>query len=96
MTEIYSGAEWYINRSEPETRLRGEFNHREVQAGPDTRTSLRYALVTEDGQMSVYAANVENKLTDFVGRTVLVQGKLVDLSDEGYGQELWIREIEIE
>jgi hypothetical protein len=43
--------------------------------------------------IEVYA-NAERLLDPFVGRPVSVEGKLVDLSDEGYGIELWIAAID--
>jgi hypothetical protein len=54
------------------------------------RTGLRYTLVTRDYQFAIYAANVEQQLAQFVDSEVLERGKLVDLSDEDFGQELWI------
>ena len=93
MTQIYGEADWYRARPEPEQQWRGELRERDVIAGPTTRTALIYRLVTTDKEIPVYAANVEQKLALFVGRQVLIYGKLVDLSREGFGQELWIASI---
>ena len=94
-TEIYAETDWYRDRPEPEELWRGVLQEREVPRGPATRAALLYTLVSEDGQLPVYAANAERQLAPFVGRQVLVSGKLVDLSDESFGQELWIAAIEV-
>jgi hypothetical protein len=95
MTEIYAGADWYVSRPEQEELWQGVLRERNVPLGPATRASLRYVLVTQDRELGVYAANVERQLASFVGQRVLVHGKLVDLSDEGLWQELWIASIQV-
>jgi hypothetical protein len=95
MTEIYAGADWYVSRPEQEELWQGVLRERNVPLGPATRAALRYVLVTQDHELGVYAANVERQLASFVGQRVLVHGKLVDLSDEGFGQELWIASIKV-
>jgi hypothetical protein len=93
MTKIHGDADWYQSRSEQEREWRGEFRERAVTAGPATRTALKYQLVTTDEQLPVYAANVEEKLAPFVGKQVLVHGKLVGPDADGSGKELWIASI---
>jgi hypothetical protein len=93
VTEIYAEADWYRERSEPEKEWRGVLREREVKVGPATRTALTYKLVRDDQELPIYAANVAPKLAPFVGRQVLIRGKLVDLSKEGFGRELWIASI---
>jgi hypothetical protein len=93
MTEIYAAAGWYRTRPEPEGMWQGRLQKRTAPVGPAGRGGLSYTLVTEDEQLPVYAANIEGKLAPFVGYEVVVRGKLVDLSDEGFGQELWIASI---
>jgi hypothetical protein len=61
-----------------------------VVAGPGSRTALSFALVTPQATYPVYAAGVDKDLAPFTGRWLEVEGKLVDLSDEGFGKELWI------
>jgi hypothetical protein len=95
MTEIYAGADWYVSRPEQEELWQGVLRERNVPLGPATRAALGYVLVTQDRELGVYAANVERQLASFVGQRVLVHGKLVDLSDEGFGQELWIASIQV-
>jgi hypothetical protein len=48
----------------------------------------------QEAEMIEVYANAERLLDPFVGRPVSVEGKLVDLSDEGYGIELWIAAID--
>jgi hypothetical protein len=94
MTEIFGATEWYRARPEPEREWRGVLRKQDVPMGPASRTSLSYALITNDPKHhSVYAANVEKQLAPYVGRAVILRAKLVDLSGEGYGQELWIASI---
>jgi hypothetical protein len=67
---------------------------REPPGGPAGRAALAYALESENGRsVDVYAANVEPVLAGFVDRTVVAAGKLVDLSGEGFGEELWLARI---
>ena len=44
----------------------------------------------------IYAANVEPKIAEYVGRYVLIYGNLVDPSVDGFGQELSIEAISID
>lgn len=93
MTEVYAGAHWYQARPEPEKEWRGVLRERDAVVGPGARSALRYTLITGDRQLPVYAANVERVLAPFVGRQVIAYGKQVDLSEEGFGEELWIGSI---
>lgn len=52
--------------------------------------ALSYALEVPEGSIDVYAAHVEPLLASFADRAVIVTGKLVDLRDEGFGEELWL------
>lgn len=90
MTDIYATADWYQNQPEPENVWRGLLMRRELIRGPATRLGLSFELVTDKGSVPVYASGAEDRLDPFVGCRVFVRGKLVDLSQEGYGQELWI------
>jgi hypothetical protein len=95
MSEIFASADWYIVRSEPEREWRGVLRERDVLFGPASRTALLHTLITEEGQLPVYTANIGQQVAPFVGLPVKVRGKLVDLSDEGFGQELWIGSIQV-
>jgi hypothetical protein len=92
--EVYARERWYLERPEPEERWRGDLRRRDVPVGPAARTALSFALVTRDRELPIYAANVAADLTPFVGRRVVARGKLVDLTTEGYGPELWLASIE--
>jgi hypothetical protein len=64
---------------------------REPPGGPAGRAALAYALEVEGRRsIDVYAANVEPVLARFLDRTVVAAGKLVNLSGEGFGEELWL------
>lgn len=94
-TKIYAGTDWYDSRPEPEQTWHGVLQKREVAVGPATRAALAYILITEEGEFTVYAARAEDKLAPLVGRRVLAEGKLVNLSNEGYGQELWLASVRL-
>jgi hypothetical protein len=94
MKEIFGGTDWYTARSEPEQEWLGVLQKRHVVAGPGSRTATSLELVVSDRQrLPVYAPNVGRQLETYLGHSVIVRGKLVDLSDEGYGKELWIGSI---
>jgi hypothetical protein len=70
-------------------------HRREPPGGPAGRAALAYALELESRSIDVYAASVEAVLAGFVDRTVIAMGKLVDLSGEGFGEELWLASIHV-
>ena len=94
MIEVYGRTDWYRSRPEPESVWSGTLKERTEVLGPGSRGGLAYTLITEQDQLNVYAANVKEVLEPFLGRPVLIRGKLVNLSNEGEGQELWIATIE--
>ena len=87
---IYADADWYRTRPEPERRWHGILKERPVVSGPSNRTALKFVFVTKEGTYPVYAAGVGKDLAPFTGRRLEVEGKLVDLTDEGFGKELWV------
>jgi hypothetical protein len=93
VTDIFAHASWYAERPEPEKRWRGVLRRREPPGGPAGRAALSYVLEVEGRRLDVYSANVEAALAGFVGRTIVAEGKLVDLSGEGFGRELWLASI---
>ena len=95
MTEVYARTDWYQSRPELETVWLGTLEERFEVLGPGSRGGLAYTLVTEQSRLNVYAANARDVLEPFLGRPVLIRGKLVDLRNEGEGQELWIASIEV-
>lgn len=88
MTEVFAQTEWYREQPEIEREYRGEFQRREVAAGPAARTALRYTLVTDSGPLAVYAPNNVGTLEPFVGCRVRIWGKLVTYNT-AVGRELW-------
>ena len=92
--EVHGRSDWYTERAEPERTWRGVLRRREPPVGPDARTALTYTFISTDGEIDVYAAHVEEILAPLVGLLVMARGKLIDLSDEGYGAELWVGSIE--
>ena len=91
MQKVFADSDWYVARSEVERELRGVLRERTVTLGPASRAAVSLELVVEERQpLPVYAANVRPQLAQHVGRRVTIRGKLVDLTQEGYGKELWI------
>jgi hypothetical protein len=90
---IFADADWYRSRSEPEQRWRGTLHERQQDAGPGARLGLPFSLDTGSGVFPVYAAGFENTLKSFLGRPILVEGKLVRLESEGFGSEIWIASV---
>lgn len=93
VTEVFSRENWYQARSEREQTWRGVLREREPLQGPNSRNTLLFTLVAGNQSIAVYAAGVAKTLKPFAGKQVSVRGKLVDLRDEGYGEELWIGSI---
>ena len=90
---IHADETWYRSRPETEREWMGVLQRRDPVEGPGARATLRFSLVTGGADLAVYAAGVVERLEPFVDRHVTVRGKLVDLSDEGFGPELWIGSI---
>jgi hypothetical protein len=93
MTIIYAKADWYQLRPEAEQVWKGTLQENSAPVGPGGRGGLDYSLATDDTELLVYAPDGGPLLAPFVGRSVVVRGKLVDLRNEGLGQELWIAAI---
>ncbi|MBA2304984.1 MAG: hypothetical protein H0W08_20465 [Acidobacteria bacterium] len=82
---------WYAEREEPEETMLGLLRSRETGASPMGRTRLLFELVLPDGSaLPIYGPDPEAALSGLVGREVRVTGRVVDLSSEGFGQELWV------
>jgi hypothetical protein len=64
-------------------------------AGPAGRAALAYALEVGGTSVDVYAANVDAVLARFLDRPIVASGKLVDLSNEAFGKELWLASIRL-
>jgi hypothetical protein len=92
--EVYGRTDWYQSRPELESVWSGTLEERAEVLGPGSRGGLAFTLITEESRLNVYAATAKEVLEPFLGRPVLIRGKLVDLRNEGEGQELWIASIE--
>ena len=68
----------------------GVLRPREVIEGPATRPGLGYEFATGTLRLPVYTGGPATGLATFAGPEVVVLGKIVDLSDEGFDRELWI------
>ena len=87
---VFADERWYTERAEPEQSWQGTLRRRATEEGPGGRPGLTLSLRTGDQDLLIYAAGVEDRLAPFVDARVTIAGKLVDLSGEGFGQELWI------
>lgn len=82
---------WYSERPEPEVTLNGTLRHRVSGTGPGNRLGLDYELALADGRLlPVYGPAADDDLRPLIGHPTELTGKLVDLSAEGFGVELWI------
>lgn len=91
MQKVFADSDWYVERSEAEEERRGILRERTVTLGPASRVSASLELIVEGRKpMPVYAGNIKPQLAKYVGRRVTLRGKLVDLTREGYDEELWI------
>ena len=82
---------WYSERPEPEVTLIGTLHHRVSGIGPGNRLGLAYELEQADGKLlPVYVPTADESLRPLIGHSTELTGKLVDLSAEGFGVELWI------
>ena len=91
MHKVFADSDWYVARPEAEQEWRGVLRKRNVTLGPASRAAVSLELVVEGRQpVPVYAANIGARLVQYVGNRVTIRGKLVDLTEEGHGKELWI------
>jgi hypothetical protein len=95
MTEIYATADWYRARPEPERAWQGRLQEHPALVGPAGRTTFTYDLIAADAHLPVYAPDGECRLGPFVRPGVMVEGRLVDLRDEGLAQVVWIGAIRV-
>ena len=93
MIPVHGNEDWYRGRSEPERAWAGRLRLMPASVGPNGRSGLSFALETDQGQLPVYAAGAEQLLSPFAQRAVVIRGKLIDLSEEGLGLELWVGSI---
>lgn len=90
-TRIASDEAWYRERSEPERSWTGVLEKRPIDQGPNARSALAFTLVAGRERFPVYSpAPIAAKLAPFEGKKLVVRGKLIDLSSESFGKEVWI------
>jgi len=94
MTSVFANERWYRDRPEPERTWHGTLVRVSPVSGPKGRTALTHALRTEAAEIPVYGAGAGEALAPFVGKHVAVAAKMVDLSAEGFGRELWVARID--
>jgi hypothetical protein len=87
---VFADTEWYRARPEPEQTWRGQLAERNVASGPGGRPALAFELKTSKGAIPIYEDGLKSRIASLVGSSVEVRGKLVDLTREGFGVELWI------
>lgn len=90
---LHASADWYVAAEAPERPFDGVLRRRDGVVGPGSRSGLSFELVTNQATLSIYEPDEDSVLADFVDATVVVTGKLVDLTSEGFGRELWVGRI---
>jgi hypothetical protein len=82
---------WYRERPEPEEVIVGVVRAHETGASPMGRTRLLFELDQDEGApLPIYGPHAEATLAEVVGRRVSVRGRVVDMTGEGSGPELWV------
>ena len=94
MSDIFAHEGWYRSCPEAEEEWHGILRKRDAPISPAGRTALRYTLITDEQQLPVYVANREQQFAQYADAPIRLRGKLVDLSGEGFGHELWVGSIE--
>jgi hypothetical protein len=86
---------WYRERDEPEETFVGVVRERETGPSPMGRTRLRFELERRGGPaLPIYGPDAEAAIAGLVGRAVRIRGRVVDLTAEGYGPELWVASVD--
>ena len=92
---IFAGEPFYLEAEPPEQLFTGTLRRRDIVQGPGTRRHA-YRLISADRELDLYATSyAARRLAPWIGRRVRIQGKLIDLSKEGFGLELWVGEIRL-
>lgn len=81
---------WYADRPEPEQSFSGVLRAVPARSTPGGRDRLPYRLLVGGDALPVYGPAVEDRLAGLVDQRVELIGKIVDLSAEGHGPELWV------
>ncbi|MEO5982349.1 MAG: hypothetical protein ABIQ13_08555 [Pedococcus sp.] len=81
---------WYDDRPEPEQSISGVLRAASALSTPGGRDRLAYRLLADGDLIAVYGPAFEDRLDRLVDQPIVLVGKLVDLSGEGFGVELWV------
>lgn len=82
---------WYDARPEPEAICQGTVRSTTPVISPGGRTRLLFELEIAPGKrLAIYAPTHEETLRKAIDRDAVLVGKVVDLSSEGHGVELWL------
>lgn len=81
---------WYDDRPEPEQSISGVLRAASTPSTPGGRDRLPYRLLADGDLIPLYGPAFEDRLDQLVDQPVVLVGKLVDLSGEGFGTELWV------
>jgi hypothetical protein len=95
VVEISARERWYLDRAEKEESFQGTLRERKAQIGPGARGGLNFTLVSEGIDYPIYTGGANQKLHPFIGCFVRVRAKLVDLTKEGFGRELWVASLTV-
>lgn len=90
MTQIFANEKWYRDQPMKEQTWEGVVTRRVIGLGPADRMALTLALKTVEEEIPIYTAGAEETLQSFLNKRVRLIGKLVDLTNEGFGPEIWI------
>jgi hypothetical protein len=93
MKDLYKREDWYRVRDEEEKIYNGFLRRLPRVATPNQR-DLNYFLEVNNSLLPLYIPKNEILMDEFVGCRVKIYGKLIDLSSNGFGKELWIGSIE--
>lgn len=88
-TTLYADEPWYRQASGETAVVSGRLQRHAPPGGPGGRAALAFALETDGRTLPVYAPGRPAVLESLLGRRVAIEGRRVDLSDEGFGVELW-------
>jgi hypothetical protein len=97
-TIVHKNKFWYQTETSPEKIFEGVVKRHQVPIGPNNRpASSKYALEIQEGDnttlIPIYTPDGEEFLSEFVEQKVSLYGKIIDLSKEGFGSELWLGSI---
>jgi hypothetical protein len=82
---------WYDARPEPEAVYQGTLRSTTPVISPGGRTRLLFELeITPGKRLAIYAPAHEGILRKAVDQEAVLVGKIVNLSSEGHGVELWL------